>query len=202
MIKNEQAIDVHLPIDVVYEAWTRFETFPRFMLGLHDVTPLDDTTLRWQADIGGRQREWTTVIDEQTPDTHVRWRNAEQPTYTYDVSLEPIGGAPQTRVTIQLEYDDDAAELLAGDASGGVAGRISSDLHRFKSFVESRYPTDIDAQQDGQEKGTSVGRESRIDGQGIGTVKEDGEPQVVVGGNTSGLVGDTVNGLGGAPDRI
>ena len=101
---------MHLPIDVVYGAWTRFETFPRFMLGVHDVTPLDDVTLRWQADIGGRQREWTTLIDEQTPDTHLRWHNAEQPTYTYDVSLEPVGGAPQTRVTIQLEYEDDAAE--------------------------------------------------------------------------------------------
>ena len=37
-----KSIDVDAPISQVYNQWTQFETFPRFMGGVESITQLDD----------------------------------------------------------------------------------------------------------------------------------------------------------------
>ena len=38
----EQSIDVEAPISSVYNQWTQFEEFPRFMDGVEEIRQLDD----------------------------------------------------------------------------------------------------------------------------------------------------------------
>src|SRR5262245_19117744 len=71
----EETIEVNLPIHTVYNQWTQFEEFPRFMEGVESVRQLDDTTLLWVANVGGQRKEWRARVTEQTPDHHIAWRS-------------------------------------------------------------------------------------------------------------------------------
>ena len=50
----EQSIEVEAPVRPVYNQWTQFEEFPRFMEGVQHVKQLDDTRLEWKAEIAGQ----------------------------------------------------------------------------------------------------------------------------------------------------
>src|SRR5919108_6442542 len=71
----EKSIDINMPIRTVYNQWTQFEEFPRFMQGVESVKQLDDTTLLWVANVGGERKEWRARITEQVPDHHIAWRS-------------------------------------------------------------------------------------------------------------------------------
>src|ERR1700730_7407654 len=68
MANIEKSIDVEVPVRTAYNQWTQFEEFPSFMEGVTAVTQLDDRRLRWQANIGGKAKDWTAEITEQRPD--------------------------------------------------------------------------------------------------------------------------------------
>ena len=70
----EKTIDVDLPVRTVYNQWTMFEEFPRFMEGIERVEQLTPERLRWYARIGGRPREWEARIVEQIPDRRIVWK--------------------------------------------------------------------------------------------------------------------------------
>ena len=59
MEKIQKSIEVDRPIRSVYNQWTQFEEFPRFMEGVKQVKQLDDKRLHWLAEIGGKEKEWT-----------------------------------------------------------------------------------------------------------------------------------------------
>src|SRR5687767_636292 len=50
MERIEKTIEVERPVRTVYNQWTQFEEFPRFMDGVKEVTQLDDTHVRWHAE--------------------------------------------------------------------------------------------------------------------------------------------------------
>jgi len=73
MATIERSIDVHAPLSTVYNQWTQFEEFPRFMEGVESVTQLDDRRLHWVVNLGGQRREWDAEISEQIPDERIAW---------------------------------------------------------------------------------------------------------------------------------
>ncbi len=77
MATIEQSIEVEAPLQTVYNQWTQFEEFPRFMEGVEEVEQLDDTHLRWVAEFDGSRHEWNAEITEQRPDARVAWRNTD-----------------------------------------------------------------------------------------------------------------------------
>ena len=76
MATIEQSIEVHAPITAVYNQWTQFEEFPRFMDGVDAVEQRDDRQLHWRASFGGEEHEWDAEITEQQPDERVAWRTS------------------------------------------------------------------------------------------------------------------------------
>ena len=137
MEKIEKTIDVDAPIQTVYNQWTQFEEFPRFMEGVKSVKQLDDKRLHWVAEIGGKEKEWNARITEQLPDRRISWQSETGEYTSGTVTFEPAGNN-RTRVHLQLNYDPNGFVENVGDALGVVSGRVEGDLERFKEFIEHR----------------------------------------------------------------
>jgi uncharacterized membrane protein len=136
MAEHETAILVHASLDQVYDQWTQFEEFPRFMEGVEEVRQLDDKRLFWRARIGGVTKEWQSEIVDQTPNRRIAWRGIGAQKNAGAVLFEPYDDG--TLVTLKLAYDPEGASESIGDALGFVARRVEGDLQRFKEFVEER----------------------------------------------------------------
>jgi len=133
----EKYIDVNEPIQTVYNQWTQFEDFPRFMEGIEKVTQFDDTHLHWVANIGGKNVEWDATISEQIPDKRIVWYSDRGTVHSGMVSFHPVG--PEiTRVTLRIDYEPEGFVEETGDKLGFVSRRVEGDLKRFKEFIESR----------------------------------------------------------------
>jgi len=133
----EQSIEVQVPVRTAYNQWTQFEEFPRFMEGVEEVRQVDDTHLRWKADIAGQEREWDAEITEQHPDERVAWKSTGGAQHAGVVTFHRIGDA-QSRVMLQLDVEPEGITEQAGDKLGFVKRRVKGDLERFKELIESR----------------------------------------------------------------
>jgi hypothetical protein len=135
--KVEKSVTVDVPISTAYNQWTQFEEFPQFMGGVQSVEQLDDRRLRWVAEIAGVRREWYAEIIEQRADEKVAWAATEGATNAGAVYFI-AAGPQQTRVTLELEYEPEGLVEKAGDALNIIERQATSDLEKFKTFIESR----------------------------------------------------------------
>src|SRR6185436_14010417 len=133
----EKSIEVEAPLHTVYNQWTQFEEFPRFMEGVTEVRQLDDKRLHWKAEIGGTTKEWNAEIFEQVPDHRVAWRSTRGVKNSGMVNFHPVSETT-TRVTLKLNYDPEGPVEAMGDALGFVSRQIEGNLERFKEFIEAR----------------------------------------------------------------
>jgi uncharacterized membrane protein len=133
----EKCIEVEAPVSMVYNQWTQFEEFPRFMEGVERVEQLDEKRLRWCAEIGGKVVEWDAEIFEQIPDKRVAWRSITGALNTGMVNFEPLG-PNRTKIWLKVNYKPEGAMEKIGSALGVISQRIEGDLERFKEFIESR----------------------------------------------------------------
>lgn len=135
MTTFESTIEVERPLSSVYNAWTQFETFPRFMEHVERVDQLDDTHLHWKASIAGREHEWDAEITEQRPDEIIAWQATTGVRNGGSVSFEPAG--PEcTRIKLQLDYEPEGVIEKAGAAVGAFDFNLERDLKSFKQLVE------------------------------------------------------------------
>jgi uncharacterized membrane protein len=137
MAEITESIDVHVPVRTAYNQWTQFESFPRFMEGVKSVRQLDDTTLEWVADVGGKEKTWTARITEQEPDQRIAWTAVNGAHNAGVVTFHRLGEG-ETRVTLQLDVDPEGPVENVGTALGVPQRRIKGDMERFKEFIESR----------------------------------------------------------------
>lgn len=132
-----QSIDVNANVHTVYNQWTQFEEFPRFMEGVSRVDQLDDRRLHWTVDIAGVEREFDTEITEQSPDQRIAWKSTSGVDQAGVVTFHRLGDR-DTRVTLQMKFDPEGLVEQTGDKLGFVASRTKGDLERFKDFIEER----------------------------------------------------------------
>jgi uncharacterized membrane protein len=136
MARIEESIEVNVPVSTAYNQWTQFEEFPKFMDGVESVTQLDDTHLRWVAEIGGKRDEWKAEITEQKPDERVAWKATEGRGNSGVVTFHRLGDN-ETRVTVQMEHETEGLTEALGSALGADTRRVKGDLKRFKELIES-----------------------------------------------------------------
>ncbi len=138
MGKIEQSIDVNVPVTTAYNQWTQFEEFPKFMSAVKRVEQLDDETLEWTAEMGGKQEKWTAKIATQEPDKRIAWHSTSGRQNAGAVSFEPIDNN-RARVTLQMEWQPEGDLEKSADALGFDDRQVRGDLERFKKFIESRH---------------------------------------------------------------
>lgn len=137
MERIEKSIEIECPLRTVYNQWTQFEEFPRFMKEVKKVTQLDDQRLHWEAEIGGHKLEWDARITDQFPDQLIAWQS-EGGLYTSGIVSFRSLGPTRTRIILQLLYDPQGFIDARGETAEAVSSRIENDLKGFKEFIENR----------------------------------------------------------------
>jgi carbon monoxide dehydrogenase subunit G len=133
----ERSIEVEVPVRAVYDQWTQFEEFPRFMSGVQEVRQVGDALTHWVAEIAGVRREWDAAILEQVPDQKVAWAATTGATNAGTVYFKDVGSG-RTQVRLTLEYEPEGIVERIADVLDVVDRQAVADLDRFKEFIESR----------------------------------------------------------------
>ncbi len=133
----EKLIEIDLPVHQVYQQWTHFEEFPKFMEGITEVKQLDAKHLHWVAEFEGKTKEWEAEIFEQVPDQKIAWRSTSGAPNAGVVSLQPHGER-KTVVALKLSYSPEIGPNRAGEVPNQVSRRVEIDLQRFKDFIKLR----------------------------------------------------------------
>src|ERR1700740_1630970 len=130
------SMEVNAPLQTVYNQWTRFDEFPRFMDGVDEVRQDGPNRLFWKAKIGGKEKQWEAEITEQVPNTRIAWRSVDGASNRGAITFEELD-VLQTRITLTMEYEPEGFIEQAGDALGIPLGQVAEDLNRFRAFMES-----------------------------------------------------------------
>jgi len=137
MTTIQKQIEVDMPVSAVYNQWTQFEEFPRFMEGVLEVQQLDDDRLFWRAEAAGVTKEWYARIVRQIPDRMVFWFSEVGVSIGGEVIFRPIDDG-RTENTLYMSYEPEDIVESVGDKLGFLSRRVEGDLKRFKEFIELR----------------------------------------------------------------
>ncbi|WP_309069009.1 SRPBCC family protein [Microbacterium sp.] len=129
-------IDVDAPVDIVYNQWTQFESFPHFLGAVKSVQQIDDVRTRWTVSIAGKEEEFYADIVDQVPDSHVAWQSTDGAFHAGRVEFEPHGS--ETRVKLRMEWEPEGLIEKVGAALNIDEAQAKMDLERFKKFIEER----------------------------------------------------------------
>lgn len=119
----EKSIEIEAPVSKVYNQWTQFEEFPKFMEGIQEVKQLDDKHLHWVAAIGGKKKEWNPEIVEQIPEQRIVWRSTSGAANAGVVYFRPKDQT-HTVVTLQMNYQPEGVVEHLSDSIGVLSRRV------------------------------------------------------------------------------
>jgi uncharacterized membrane protein len=141
MERVERSVEIEAPRRTVYDQWTQFEEFPRFVSGVKHVRQLDETHVRWHANVSGVSQKWDAEITEQIPDERIAWRSTAGERVNGSVCFEAL---PDDRALVRIEllYGLEGAADDGGDARGLVAQQVEQTLRDFKAYIEQRQVAD------------------------------------------------------------
>ncbi len=137
MSRHTGTVEVDRPLRVAYDQWTQFESFPEFMNGVEEVRQIDETHNHWKVSIAGVEREFDTVIVEQEPDRVISWKSTEGSKVAGEVRFVSID-ADHTKIDLTLDFEPSGVIEQVGDKLGIIEAQRSTDLKRFKEFIEDR----------------------------------------------------------------
>jgi len=135
MTTIQKEIEIELPLSTVYNQWTQFEEFPRFMEGVLEVRQLGDDRLYWRAEVAGVTKEWYAKILQQVPDEVIAWYSESGADTGGEVTFAPLGEG-RTKVSLTMTYEPEDLAETVGDKLGFLTRRVEGDLERFKEFTE------------------------------------------------------------------
>jgi uncharacterized membrane protein len=167
MGSTTHSIEVNAPLRVVYNQWTQFEDFPRFMESVDEVRQDGPKRLFWKAKIAGKDKQWEAEITEQVPDKRIAWVSVDGTRNTGEVTFESMA-LERTLITLTIEYEPEGFLEMAGDVLGIPSGQVEEDLKRFRDFIE----------QTGRETGGWRGRIGEGPDSTAGAVRHEGAQSV------------------------
>lgn len=136
MVQHHAFVSVNAPVHEVYEMFTHFQDFPKFMHFVREVDYLDDQHNRthWVADVIG-QHEWDAVNENWIPDQQIGWKSVSGLQNEGKVTFQPEG-AGQTRVDVYIDYNPPMGVLGDIGEKLGAGSRFEHDLqHDLENFA-------------------------------------------------------------------
>lgn len=135
--------DVAVPVDQAYEAWTKFDEFPKFMHRVLNVRQKGDDRISWQEKIWFSTRDWEGRITEQRKNELIAWKTTKGTQHMGVVSFHPLGDR-LTRVMVTMEFEPTGMIEKMGSGMRFVKRAVEADLARFKAYVEFADAKEID----------------------------------------------------------
>lgn len=146
MAEHTATVTVNAPVHQVYELFTHFNDFPKFMTFVKEVTYRDDLNSHWVADIVGRH-EWDAVNENWIPDQQIGWRSTDGLENSGRVTFTPQGDN-QTMVVVAISYNPPAGFLGdIGEALGSgkrFETALQHDMNNFAKMVAQAPPGALD----------------------------------------------------------
>src|SRR4051795_5900458 len=102
-MRVEKELVVNAPVERVYQLWTDFENFPKFMEHVQEVRRSGDSNLHWKAHIGGRTGEWDARVVGLVETRSVTWRSTNGSENAGAVTLASSGNTTLMHVVIEYE---------------------------------------------------------------------------------------------------
>jgi uncharacterized membrane protein len=140
-VEIQKAIHVAAPVERVWELWSDFESWPRFMSHLKEVRRTGGDRSHWVAKgPGGKGVEWDAVTTQSITNEVIAWKSVEGSTIEHGgrvyFSPDERGG---TLVEVRMSYNPPAgavghtvASLLGVDPESAM----DDDMVRLKSLLE------------------------------------------------------------------
>jgi uncharacterized membrane protein len=130
----QQDIDIGVPLKTVYNQWTQFEDWPKFMHRLEQVSQEDESHITFKTKIWGLSREFKAEIVEQRPDERIKWKVTEGVTHTGVVTFHELG--PRlTRVEVNIDVQPGSLIEKAARGMRHAKRAVRADMARFKAYV-------------------------------------------------------------------
>lgn len=138
--------DVAVPVDQAYEAWLKFDQYPKFMHRVLSVEQKDDDQVAWHEKIWFSKRQWEGQITERRKNDRIVWKTTSGMSHKGIVSFHKLGDK-LTRVMVDMEFEPTG--MIEKMASGlrFVKRAVQADLARFKAYVEMQDSKGIDYSQ-------------------------------------------------------
>lgn len=136
----EKSIRIDASPDEVYELWSHYENFPRFMSHVVEVRDLGRGRSHWVVQgPAGSQFEFNSMLTEQVKGRRLAWRSepGADIVNSGSVRLESYRGG--TLATVRLSYTPPAGKLGHGLATllgSDPKRQLDDDLARMKHFIE------------------------------------------------------------------
>ncbi len=141
-VETRKAINIKAPVERVYEFFTNYQNFPRFMTNVREVRPTENGRSQWVvAGPMGVPVKWAARITENIPNERISWETVPgslvRNSGTIQFRPNENGG---TQVEIKLLYNP-----IVGAAGHAVAkffgadpkSEMDQDLLRMKTMIET-----------------------------------------------------------------
>jgi uncharacterized membrane protein len=135
MAQHKASVTVNAPAHQVYQLFSHFNDFPKFMSYIKEVTYYDNERSHWAADVVGRH-EWDAINENWIQDKQIGWRSTDGIENSGVVQFTPINDI-STKVNVTINYDPPAGFLGDIGETLGVGKKFEQTLqHDLDNFAE------------------------------------------------------------------
>jgi uncharacterized membrane protein len=141
----QKTIYVAAPVERVFDFWTDYQNFPRFMHHVRDVRPMADNRSHWVvAGPAGVPVQWTAEVTRVLPGELIEWRSISDSDVRHQGAVRFVATSDGgTRLSVHLSYLPPAGAF--GHAVATMFGadpktEMDADLMRMKSMIETGHP--------------------------------------------------------------
>jgi uncharacterized membrane protein len=166
--------DVAVPVNKAYEAWTKWEEWPKFMHRVLEVSEEDDNKIHVSEKIWFWTREWDGEITEQRKNDRIAWKTESGMQHSGVVSFHKLDDN-LTRVMVDMDFLPTGVVEKMASGMRFVKRAVQADLARFKAYVEfadaqdleyKSTPDEMEQNQQGEDEGEEEGDNQEAESRG------------------------------------
>jgi uncharacterized membrane protein len=143
----QKTLNIDAPVEQVFNFWTDYQNFPRFMHNVREVKVYEDRSHWVVAGPAGLPVQWDAELLALEPNSLIEWRSTPASAVKHEGSVRfAANGGGGTRITIRLCYVPPGGAF--GHAVASLFGadpksEMDADLLRMKTIIETgRIPHD------------------------------------------------------------